>query len=476
MSFRFFSFINKFTLFSLIFSIIFSLFSFSSYADNFLEEAEQRKFLPIESNDYENWPQGPSIGAQAAILMDANTGSILYAKNIHEKLFPASITKLLTTYIAVNKCDPDEIITFSEEAINSIKWWEDANMGVNPGTKLPLKDVLSGILIGSANEAAYAVAEHISGNVTSFGKLMNETAASLGCINSNFITPNGIHDENHYTTAYDMALIAKAFFSNELLSQLSSTLNYSVPVNSTQNKEGLHLSAKSQLLPGKAYAYEYLVGTKTGYTSSARQTLVSCASKDGMKLICVILKEENPYQFTDTIDLFNYGFNNFSPVYLKDHDNPYSIENKFFSDSSGILGNHKTILSLNSNDYILLPNTLTFKDLTSSVSYDNNDQLVCTVNYSYKEHLLGKIGVFLAEDDSYTYSFGSKFIDTYKHDVSNNDNIIFINIFQIIIFLIVFLLFIIAIVFFKFLISEKLLHSTKKKRTKRKFYSTKKFK
>ena len=325
MSFRIYIKVKNFILSALLFSLFFTSFSFYSMADSYIEEAEQRKFLPIESNDYENWPQGPSIGAQAAILMDANTGSILYAKNIHEKLYPASITKLLTTYIAVSHCDSDELITFSPEAVNSIKWWEDANMGVNPGTQLPLKDVLSGILIGSANEAAYAVAQHISGDIKSFSVLMNETAASLGCENSNFITPNGIHDENHYTTAYDMALIAKAFFSNDLLTELSSTLNYKVPVNSTQPNDSLVLTAKSQLLPGKTYAYDYLVGTKTGYTSSARQTLVSCAVKDGMKLICVILKEENPYQFTDTIDLFNYGFHNFSPIYLKDYENPYTI-------------------------------------------------------------------------------------------------------------------------------------------------------
>ena len=116
--------------FALIFSFFFSI---QVNAANYKKEAEERKSLEIESNLYENWPLGPAIGAEAAILMDANTGSILYAKNIHEQLYPASITKLLTTYIAMEECELDEMVTFSEDAVYSIKWWEDANMGVYAG-------------------------------------------------------------------------------------------------------------------------------------------------------------------------------------------------------------------------------------------------------------------------------------------------------------------------------------------------------
>ena len=198
-------------------SLLILLVSVSSIpveAIDYKKLAEERKSLEIESNSYDNWPLGPAIGAQSAILMDANTGAILYAKNIHEKLYPASITKLLSTYVALQECELDEMVTFSEDAVYSINWWEDANMGVYAGSSLTLEEVLYGILVGSANEAAYAVAEHVSGNLEAFSSLMNKTANELGCLNSYFITPNGIHDENHYTTAYDMALIAKAFFSN----------------------------------------------------------------------------------------------------------------------------------------------------------------------------------------------------------------------------------------------------------------------
>lgn len=417
----------------LSFSIIFSFFfSSSAYAINYEKEAEKRKSLEIESNSYENWPLGPAIGAQAAILMDANTGSILYEKNIHEQLYPASITKLLTTYIAMNECELDEMVTFSEDAVYSIKWWEDANMGVYAGSSLTMEEVLYGILVGSANEAAYAVAEHISGDLENFASLMNQTARELGCKNSNFVTPNGIHDENHYTTAYDIALIAKAFFANETLSKMSSTTRFDVPVTETQTREGIILSAKSLLLPGKTYAYEHLVGTKTGYTDHARQTLVSCAEKNGMKLICVILKEEAPAQYTDTIELFNYGFDNFNPVHIDEITTQYSIDNHFFTTDIDLLGSSKTILSLDKEDYIILPNTISIDELTSKVSYDNiGDSSVACINYYYKNYLLGKIDVKLAVEEPLLFDFGNPKESNYNFIETDNQNILFINVFHV---------------------------------------------
>lgn len=416
-------------------AIIFSfLCSIPVNAIDYKQQAEERKSMEIESNSYDNWPLGPAIGAEAAILMDANTGAILYEKNIHEKLYPASITKLLTTYIAVQECELNEMVTFSEDAVYSINWWEDANMGVNAGASLNLEEVLYGILVGSANEAAYAVAEHVSGNLENFAALMNKTAKELGCKNSNFVTPNGIHDENHYTTAYDMALIAKAFFSNDTLAKMSSTTRFDVPVTETQTREGIILTAKSQLLPGKPYACSSLVGTKTGYTDQARQTLVSCAEKNGLKLICVILKEETPAQFTDTIELFNYGFDNFEAIHLDEVDNKYSIDNHFFTTDIDLLGSSKTILTLNKNDYVVLPNTLTFEDLTSKVSYESkNDTSVACINYYYKNYLLGNINVELAKEEPVVFDFGTQKNTTINIVEKENQNTIFINVIHLLI-------------------------------------------
>lgn len=416
-------------------AVILSLFlSVPVNAVDYKKQAEERKSMEIESNSYTNWPLGPAIGAEAAILMDANTGAILYEKNIHAKLYPASITKLLSTYIAVQECELDEMVTFSEEAVHSINWWEDANMGVYPGSKLTVEEVLYGILVGSANEAAYAIAEHISGNLDDFSALMNQTAKKLGCKDSNFVTPNGIHDENHYTTAYDMALIARAFFSNETLTKMSATTRFDVPVTENQTREGIILTAKSQLHPGKTYAYSSLVGTKTGYTDQARQTLVSCAEKNGLKLICVILKEEAPAQFTDTIELFDYGFDNFEALHLNEIDNPYSIDNHFFTRDIDLLGSSKTILSLNKNDYIVLPNTLTVDNLTSKVSYENkSDSSVACINYYYRNHLLGKIDVELAIEEPVIFDFGNQQNSTINFIEKENQNTIYVNVIHLLI-------------------------------------------
>ena len=455
--------INKFTKI-LSLALIFSFF-FSAQVDaaNYKKEAQERKSMEIESNLYDNWPLGPAIGAQSAILMDANTGSILYAKNIHEKLYPASITKLLTTYIATEECELDEMVTFSEDAVYSIKWWEDANMGVYAGSSLPMEEVLYGILVGSANEAAYAVAEHISGNIENFAVLMNKTAKELGCTNSNFVTPNGIHDVNHYTTAYDIALIAKAFFANETLTKMSSTTRFDVPVTETQTREGIILSAKSLLLPGKTYAYEPLIGTKTGYTDYARQTLVSCAEKNGMKLICVIMKEEAPAQYTDTIELFNYGFDNFNAVYLDEVQTPYSIDNHFFTTDIDLLGSSKTILSLDKEDYVIVPNTLSFEDLTSKVSYDDKGETsVACINYYYKNYLLGKIDVKLAIEEPLLFDFKNQKNSTLNIIETNTQNTIFINVFHILIG------FIIITVFFTIIFSLQSLSKNKRMSKKRK--------
>ena len=132
--------------------------------EEFLEEAEARKELPIETDSIERWPAGPKIGAEGAVLMEVNTGTILYSKNKDEKLYPASITKMLTALIAVDECDMDEMVTFSDAAIHSINWKEDANMGINVGNSITMEQCLYGLLVGSANEVAYAIAEHISGD------------------------------------------------------------------------------------------------------------------------------------------------------------------------------------------------------------------------------------------------------------------------------------------------------------------------
>ena len=185
--------------------------------EDYQAEAEERKALPVQTNEIENWPAGPAIGAQSAILLEANTGVLLYAKNIDEKLYPASTTKLMTCLLAAENSTMDEMVTFSHDAVFSIEPGS-SHIGIDENESMPMEECLYGILTGSANEVANAVAEHIAGSMEDFAKMMNEKAAELGCKNTHFVNAHGLHDENHYTSAYDLALIAKAFFQNELLS------------------------------------------------------------------------------------------------------------------------------------------------------------------------------------------------------------------------------------------------------------------
>ncbi len=448
----------------LVFSTLSSVYIYADAPKEFLAEAEERKELPIQSDQTLNWPAGPKIGAEGALLMEANTGSVLYSKNIDEKLYPASVTKMLTALVVLDNCKLDEMVTFSQEAIDSINWREDANIGISPGNSITVEQCLYGLLVGSANEVAYALAEHVSGpgNLPAFADLMNEYAKNLGCTNSHFVTPNGIHNEDHYTSCHDLGLIAKEFFANELLCKMSSTTSYKIPKTSTQPRDDMVVYAKSKLHPGKEYAYDNLVGTKTGYTDIARQTLVSCAEKDGFKLICVIMKEEDPYQFTDTITLFDYGFDNFTAVNIADNDTKYSIQSlNFFSTKSDFFGSSKPILQIDPADYILLPVGEDFSSVTSSLSYDGLEaNELARVNYYYNDAFVGFASIVAASEEAPVFDFGEKKIDT-ETEV-DEDNILVINITKVI----GVILLIAVVLVIVFIVRSKVNASTKWKRRK----------
>ena len=401
-------------------------------------EAENRKSLPVQSNEITNWPEGPALGAEAAILMEANTGTILYAKNIHEKNYPASTTKILTCLLATENSEMNEIVDYSRNAVFSIER-DSSNMGMDAGEKITMEQSLYGILVGSANEAANAVAEHISGSVEAFSDLMNAKAKELGCENSHFVNPNGLYNDEHYTSAYDLATIGRAFFKNELLCKMSSTATYEIPPTATQ-PDDIVVHSKNKLLPNRECSYDYLVGSKTGFTSEARQTLVSCAKKDGMTLICVIMKEESPFQFTDTVALFDYGFNNFQKINISDNEVKYSINNNdLFNANEDVLGNSEPVLSLNEDDYIVLPNTAIFEDTTSSLSYDDTSETsVASIHYAYNGVDVGQVSVDLANNDMNNLNLDTPVLKV--NDVSQfpaNNDIIFINITKVIVIILI---------------------------------------
>lgn len=407
------------------------------YALPVLPEVEDRAALPIETNAIEDWPEGPVISAQSAILIDAESGVILYAKNIHEPLYPASTTKLLTCLIALENCSLDEVVTFSYDAIFDTPR-DSSNIALDVGNELTMEQCLNAILIASANEVAFGVAEHITGTSwQDFAVLMNERAAELGCVDSHFVNPNGLPDDNHYTSAYDLALIGRAFFANELLCRISSSTRLELPPTDKQPKHIIE-NARNQILAGRTYAYEYLVGSKTGYTIAARSSLVSCAERDGMKLIAVVLADEAPSQYTDTIALFNYGFGNFERLNVSKTETRFQIDNAgFFYSSHDIFGNSKPILSLNTADCIVLPKTASFADAVYSISYDTEEEnTAAVITYTYHDWFVGSVSVDFAKQPESPYSFESTPSDASKEAASNGQRVIFINIFKVLLFIV----------------------------------------
>lgn len=417
----------------LIYSIVGIAFCFHlcplfAHATDYQSAAEARKLLPVDTNEIAGWPQGPATSAQAAILMDADSGTVLYAKNIHEKHYPASITKILTGLITAQQANLNDIVTFSHDAIFSVP--SDAtHIALDVGEELTVAQALEAMMVVSANEAANGLAEHIGGSLEGFADIMNETAKELGCVDSHFVTSNGLHDEDHYTSAYDMAQIARAYFSNELLCSFSSQPSIHFMPTSKQPDEIIEYS-KNQLFPGRNYPYEYIVGSKTGYTDDARQTLVSCAEKDGMRLICVVLVEEAPSQYTDTIDLFNYGFSNFQRINISEEETTYNIHNaNFFYSNNDIFGNSSPLISLSSNDYVVIPSTASFSDLVSTLSYEDTlENQIATITYTYHDAVVGTASVDIAQKESASYHFDSSLSAENEEDTSSDENIFFINV------------------------------------------------
>lgn len=391
-------------------------------------EAEKRKSLPVQSNQIENWPDGPLIGAESAILLEANTGVILYSKNINEKLAPASTTKLMTCLLAIENSSMDEMVTFSHDAVFSIER-DSSNIGIDTGQSMPMEECLYGILVASANEVANAVAEHIGGSMDEFVKMMNDRAEELGCTNTHFVNAHGLYDENHYTSAYDLALIAKAFFQNELLAKIGNTASYHFQPTSTQPDDFIERN-KHKLITGEI-PFDGIKGGKTGYTDIARQTLVTCAEKNGMKLICVVMKQETPNQFHDTVQLFNYGFTNFAVANISENETKYTIESSaFFQTSYDVFGSSKPILSLNPDSYLILPKTVNFNELESKISYHTaSENEVAQINYYYHNTYVGTATVDSAGDDRSSYYFDSSISDGSQNaDTASDERIIFVNI------------------------------------------------
>ena len=256
-----------------------------------------------------------NLYSEAAIVMDTETNQILYKKNIDNKMYPASTTKILTAIIAIEKCDLNEVITASSSAISHVPSGYSSAY-ISAGEEMPVKDLLTVFLVHSANEAGYILAEHCSGSVENFANLMNEKAKENGCQHSNFTNPSGIHDENHYTTAYDLCLIANYCMKNETFRSIVSMPKCTI--NGTNKSSTRVYSNTNSLLNSSSQFYvKNCIGIKTGYTKEAGNCLVSGFNQDGIEVVCVVLGAANignsdSSRFIDSKTLYNYTYKTFS--------------------------------------------------------------------------------------------------------------------------------------------------------------------
>lgn len=277
-----------------------------------LFETEEPIVYP-ETTEYPDDPERcPDIASEAAIVMDAKTGQVLYEKDAYKTMYPASITKILTTLVALENGSLSSTLTMSEDAVWGIERGS-SHIALDVGEQITLEQALYAVMLVSANEAAWGVAEHIGGTLENFCTMMNERAKELGCTNTHFVNANGLHDDNHYTCAYDMALITREAIKNPDFMKITATTYYEIPPTNLQPETRYLYQDNKLIRDGHQYYYEYAQGGKTGFTDQARGTLVAWAEKDGMQLICVTLHGyPSKVTYTDAKALFEYCFNNYT--------------------------------------------------------------------------------------------------------------------------------------------------------------------
>lgn len=303
----------------------------------------------------------PNLISQSAILVDNKTGKILYRKNENEKMYPASTTKIMTAILTLENCHLDETVIISYDTVMSIPdGYSSASLQI--GEELTVEQLLELLLVHSANDAANALAEHVGGSVESFVSMMNTKVNELDLSHTHFTNTFGMHDENHYTTAQDLANMMKYCIKNEDFRRLAGKASCAIPAT---NKSDIrrYSSTNSLIIPNSSNYYPYLTCGKTGYTSQAGDCLVSCSYKDDLELICVILGGKTingtSTRFSETKTLFQYGYDNYSiKTLLNQNDTITSLEVK-----NGTKDTKNLDLLANSSVIALLENSTSEKDL-----------------------------------------------------------------------------------------------------------------
>ena len=364
-------------------SVLTSLLSFSGPA--YAEET---------SNTVTAWPSAPEVYGTASILIDADSGAVLYAKNADQKLYPASITKIMTGLLAIENLNMNDTITYTDDILNALPA-DAAKLGLTAGETTTIQDALYALMLRSANEIAIGLATKVSGSEAAFTELMNNRAQEAGALNTHFSNATGLHDESHYTTAYDMAMIAKSAMSNSEFSVIWGTENYTLAATNVSEAYRIW-NRHPLLLTTSEYYYSYAVGGKTGYTDEAGRTLVTAAEKDGLTLICVIMQSDVDHIYSDTESLFEYGFTNFRKVNIATEETRFGSGGGSIPVIEKLYGTSSDIFSL-SNTSITIPNHVSLSEIPYTIEFLEHPEqnVIAYITYEYNGNYLGKASLMM---------------------------------------------------------------------------------
>ncbi|MCD7909339.1 MAG: D-alanyl-D-alanine carboxypeptidase [Clostridium sp.] len=345
------------------------------------------------------WPADTGIMAESGIVMDKDSGAVIFGQNIHLPYAPASITKLLTALVVIENSKLDDMVTFSQSAVYDVESGSGNKLHMETGDQLSVEDCLYMLLLLSSNQAANALAEHVAGSRDAFVKMMNDRIAEIGCTESRFANPSGLNDDNQYVSAYDMALIAREAFDNEKLLEIDSAKSHSIAATAN-NPNGASFNMEHKLImaedPSSQFYCEGVMAGKTGFTSLAGNTLVTLAERNGKRLISVVLKGTQPQYYLDSKSLLEFGFANFDNVNIAENESAYTtgeepvqVEGESYAPSD---------LYLDSAAVITVPKGAAFADaernLVTQIPADHPKGAVALVEYQYNERKVGSAWLF----------------------------------------------------------------------------------
>ncbi len=346
---------------------------------------------PVQAEDY--WPEGPEISCPSAAVIEVNTGAVLYKKKSHKARYPASITKIMTTLLAIENSEMDEVVVFSEDAVNKNEG-DTSHIARDYNEEMTMEQCLYAIMLESANECAYAVAEHVGkklgGDYSTFIDLMNSRAKELGCTDTHFSNCNGLPDEDHWMSAYDMALIGAEAYRNETFRIITGTGSYTIPPTNKHRDPTFCHNHHKMIYPWQGdtrYLWDNCTGGKTGYTNAAGNTLVTFAEKDGLSLVCVVMYAASPDHYADSRTLLDYCFDNFQALNIA--ANEVSLANESLK-NIGVMNDNEAFVTLDQDAYIVMPRAMEFSDASFVLDkVKDGSSTLAQLKYTYSNRIVG---------------------------------------------------------------------------------------